>query len=424
MDFCNRIAIFKNFHERKNAGALLMALAFNLMLVGCTATDPSTKDEEHNIGQKLQPVSTIAKQNGQTKKSVLIFDETIRQVHRFDVDNATHVSTVAVANPGTSHCLMTTDDGTYFVDFYDKKLTVYNPAGQIVDDSISFVGVPKSAAFRPDLGFIAVYDNLMNVVLVKLDATGHVTKSWVGGSVVSGNLTISAGDINDDGKLVLALSDDTIAIADINNTLNSQSWQATTFSSGVTGINWIGPLANNKIIVRSTSKIAVIDLNSKTVTSQFDAADYKTEKLSKLVSPHVLLRKNEAITVVSANGGSIVSKVLTNQPKRILYSQLDVPENIWTYVDVDINWTVNYEFWTGRIYNSIDEVRTSRVVKRYRYSDLVALASRTAPDSSQLVLSRDYLFSLTGSELGFAQLFTVTNDGAPRTIKGFNKGKL
>jgi hypothetical protein len=402
---------------------LLIAI-FCLSLAACTASEPSNTDEEHNIGQKLQPVSTMTKQNGQSKNSVLIFDETIRQVHRFDVDTAQHVSTVAVANANLPHTLMTTDDGAYFVDFYDKKLTIYNSAGQIVDDTINFVGLPRSAAFRPDLGFIAVYDSLMNVIVVKIDSTGHITKSWVGGSIVSGNDSISAGDINDDGKLVLALSNDKIAVADINSTLNSQSWQATTFPSGISGVNFVAPLPNNKMMIRSNTKIAVVDLGSQSVTSQFDATDYKTEKLSKLVSPHVILRKNEAVTLVSANGGSIETKTLSNQPRRILYSQLDVPANIWSFVDVNVSWNVNYDFWTGRIYNQLDEVRTSRTVKRYRHTDLAALASKGAPDAAQLVLSKEYLFALQPSELGFAQLFTITTSEQPRTMKGFNKGKL
>lgn len=402
----------------------LVLVLFCLALVACTAKEPDNSDEEHNIGQKLQPVSTITKQNGQTKNSVLIFDETIRQVHRFDVDKAQHISTVPVANPGVPHTLMTTDDGNYFVDFYDRKLTIYNAAGTIVDDSMNFVGTPRSAAFRPDLGVIAVYDSLMNVVIAKIDLTGHITQSWVGGSVVSSSNTISAGDINDSGKLILALSNDTIAVADVTNTLSSQAWQATTFSTGISGVNWVAALPNNKMLVRSTTKIAVIDLGTQSVVSQFDATDYKTEKLSKLVSPHVILRKNEVVTLVSANGGSIDTKILTNQPRRIIYSQLDVPNNIWTFVDVNVYWNVNYDFWTGRIYNQIDEVRTSRTVKRYRHSDFAVLASKGAPDAAQLVLSKEYLFALQPSELGFAQLFAITTSEGPRTMKGFNKDKI
>lgn len=78
-----------------------------------------------------------------------------------------------------------------------------------------------------DLNLLVMYDDLNTVGIVKMDSNGQVVKAWVGGNLL-GSANIQAGDLLSNGKLILTLSNKSIAVVDVAQTL-AQKAGADTF---------------------------------------------------------------------------------------------------------------------------------------------------------------------------------------------------
>lgn len=66
---------------------------------------------------------------------------------------------------------------------------------------------------------LVTYDDGSSVAMLKLDANGNVTAKWSGGPVLDNGTgtppSISAGDVDDAGQLILGLSDNSIAVVNL-----------------------------------------------------------------------------------------------------------------------------------------------------------------------------------------------------------------
>ncbi len=114
--------------------------------------------------------------------------------------------------------------GNYVIDFTTKHVSIYDRNGNATHNPIRFVGTPKSAAFRPSQGLIVIYDSLMSVwhdanrtKRRNFEEVEGWARSWF-------KSHHRRGDIDDGGRLVLALSDNTIVKVDIDATMDLQTW--------------------------------------------------------------------------------------------------------------------------------------------------------------------------------------------------------
>lgn len=404
---------FKMMNTMKQA---LLLPVLGLALAACTPS-LSISPDENNIGEILGGVSSLIAPDGETNE-VAIFDETTRKIHRFDLGTMSHKTALSVTNPGEKHYVIGDSQGRFVVDLTLKHLTIFDRDGRAQHDPIKLFGKPRSAAFRENLGLLVVYDDLMNVGIVKMSATGLVQSTWVGGPVIEG-ATIAAGDVDEAGRLVLMMSDGVIVIVNIDQTIAQDKWVFTKFDSGLTGVSWLAPLSGDngrRVLVRSRSKVAILDLVSETNVSERDVSGETAVKLSKSGDPHVITQAGSSeITLVYAEGAVLKARKMFKQTPYLMNSHLDVNGDTWTSVETTYQPTI--------IWNDTDQYRESRALKKYRVSDLRALQYKPVVGKAQIRLAESYIFALFPSELGYAVRYNIMDDSA-RELRAFNLNYL
>ena len=234
------------------------------LFAGCGPATKGDKDNEYLIGNKLQNVAPIKASDGTQKSVVALFDEKLQKIHQFDVAKMVCKRTVPVFNPNEKHFVLESETGSYIVDFSEKHLSIFDKNSNRNDETLHFAGKPVSAAFRPDRGILVMYDDLRSVGMMKLSPEGFVEKAHVYGSKVTGGFTISSADINENGQLIMALTDNSIVVADVDTILNSSNWptmvpQPTMLNK----ISWIAPIPKmpNRIFIKSQDSVALYDLS-------------------------------------------------------------------------------------------------------------------------------------------------------------------
>lgn len=390
------------------------------MLTGCSGPITADLKDEYAIGNKPTVVSSLSVPNGDEPQSVVIFDKTVRRIHQFDVRNMRHVRSLEVRNAADEHFVLYDQPGNYVVDLSAKGLSIFNKNGQANHQPIRFQGKPKSAAFDPANGNLIVYDDLMSVGMVKLSGSGEVLMAGVFGPVISGK-TIASGDLSASGKLILAMSDASIVVVDVAQTLSLQGWVFTQYATGLTDIRWVAPLPKmpSQILVRTASKIALLDVNTQSTLGSYDVSE-KVVKLSKFNDPHVLLRDGNKLIIVYADNSTLKSKTLylttgVWDVHSILSSNLDLAKNTWSMVDT--------QKIVSSIFNDLDESRVERSFKRYRFNDLLAYDNKVVPGDTQIEVGQNFIFALWPSQLGLAVRYDIDSNQTLRA-EAFNKSYI
>lgn len=408
-------------------GLILLAL-----FSSCTVENLADDGGENIIGNKLKKISSLNNPDGEQSTKVILFDEKIRKIHQFDLDQMKHEKSLTVRNPKVSHSLLFHNQGRYIIDFAPQQIDIYDSNGNRQEDPIQFVGTPQSAAFNQDQGLLVVYDDLQSVGIVQLSPQGQVIKSKILGSAF-GNLSIAAGDILDNGNLVLSLSDNSIVVVDLLATLNAPpaQWVYTSFSTDLERISWIAPIRGSSDLIlaraQESEEIALINLQTQTVVERKSTANCRVEKMSKFSDPHMILRCAPPV-VDNANyviptlppevaihfvqGGALQSRTFYHQKRPILSSLLNLDTDKWTILET------NFQYDFGLL-NNANEFKLDRKVRRFRVSDMLALAEKKSPEKAQLELGAEHIFALFPSDLGLAARYDVESNEVEK-IEAFN----
>lgn len=387
-------------------------------LVGCQGPAPSTAPDEDIIGTPIDKVSTLSKQDGNDSEKAFVFDETTRKIHQFELSTMTYQKSFQVRFPDRKHVVLSHDQGNYVIDLCEKMVTIYSKTGLINEDPISFQGQPISAAFRSDLNLLVMYDDVNSVGFVQIDNNGNVIKAWTGGSLVGG-ASIQAGDLLNDGRLILSLSDRSIAIVDVVQTLAQSTWVFTTFNSGLSeNISWIAPMKDNAnhIFVKTKTELAIYNINTHAKVTSV-VPNTNISKLSKLVDAHVVTTSAGGThTLYYAQAGQIHQRSVNNQDGIIFVSYLNLAKDNWKFIDT--KYVYDY-FW----YNDADFKKSDRTLKSFRLSDMLAEKKTLIEDRSQAMISNSFVFHLFPSELGYATRVNIKT-GEKKEAKFFNVGHI
>lgn len=394
-----------------------------LGLAACTP-EPNVDDDLNLIGSPLEKVSSLTNVQGQESEQVVIFDETVRKIHQFNLSDMSYLKSFSVKKPDAEHVVLSHDKGHYVIDICEKNITIFSRAGLAQHNPIQMQGKPLSAAFRSDLNLFVIYDDLNSVGIVQLNPQGEVQKTWVGGSLLLGSASITSGDLLATGQLILGLSDKSIAVIDVGQSLTQQKWVFTSFASGLSSnIAWLAPVRdnNNQIFVRAASDLAIIDLQTKSIVTSGSVSNGRFEKFSKATDGHVVVRSTVVtgqLTLYFAKNSQIHSRHLNKQDSNLLSSYLNLTEDKWSYVEFSAE-----DYYQFPYFNDIDFSKTGRILKSIRISDMLSLQRSTLADTAQLLLSPNYVFSLFPSELGYA-VRTDIKTGTATEAKFFNVGHM
>src|SRR6185437_10369866 len=132
-------------------------VAVALMLGACSYSEsqkPGTDHAEDNIlGTNLSSISAVNSETGGDQGQIAIYDSVVCRIHQFDMSTGAFQRSLVPTVLGGNHKVMFEPHGNYVIDVVDAHISVFNKAGQPQDPNLPFVGTPKSAAFRPSLGY-------------------------------------------------------------------------------------------------------------------------------------------------------------------------------------------------------------------------------------------------------------------------------
>ncbi|MGZ3748875.1 MAG: hypothetical protein ACXWRE_15515 [Pseudobdellovibrionaceae bacterium] len=389
---------------------LALSLIQTLFLIGCVGYRAEDKTADNIIGNPTQNVTSLHTPDEGEFRNIVLFDKVVRRIHQFDLTNMQHVRSFAVRNPSAEHFVLYGQNGDYIIDLSTKGLSIFDKNGQANHQPIQYLGTPQSAAFLPSKGLLVVYDDLTSVGLLKLDNQGKVLGTWVGGSTVVDIRTIAAGDLNEDGKLVLALNTGQIVVVDPEKSIAQKTWVVeSTFNTELSDIKWVAPLPKSPhlVFLRAAGTLALIDLNLKAQISSYTVAD-EIVKLSKLNDPHVVMESGNAVKIAYVEESQIkektfyIGKTKYFEMKYLMSSNLDLDKDTWSFVDTTEN--VNYFF------NDLDKVQKGRRFIRYRFSDSLALYNVPVANDTQVEIAENFIFSLFPRELGYALRYDLETE--------------
>lgn len=374
------------------------------------------------IGNSLESISQGYGENGEAEGDMVIFDETTRRIHDFDLQSMTLKNSTEVVNPDAQHFLFYYKAKDFIFDLSQSHLSILNQSRNLVSHPLKFSGLPVSVAVQQQLGLFVLYDDLQSTGIIKLGSNGEVANSWVGGSLLSTGASIVSGDLNSNGQLVLSLTGGTLAVVDVEETLGQQKWVFEQFASGINDINWMAPLPNqpNLFLAKSATKIVLFNITNKSIIDSVNISGQQIQQLSKSIEPHLLLLDQGSLKIAYVQNDHIVVNNVNQSVNKILYSVLDSTSGVWTYVDS--NASAN-DYYYGYYYNNIDYTKYRRTLKRVRLSDLLVTQNQALADNTQVRLISDYIFTLFPSSMGYVSRFSITNS-EEKVLKYFNMNYL
>jgi len=388
----------------------ITGLALCTGLVSCTYRPLGEDPDDNNIiGNAPKNVAALTTPDEGQSQSLVIFDKAVRLIHQFDLTEMKHVRSFGVRNPELDHYVLYGNNGNYIVDLSEKGLSVFNRYDQVTHNPVKFQGKPISAAFLPSKGLVVVYDDLMSVGLLKLNNNGDVEKHWLGGAAIANGGTIAAGDLNDNGQLILALSDNTVVVVNPEASMDAKDWVTTTpIATGLTGIKWLAPIPKtpNQVLIRSSGKISLLDVSTQAIISSYDITDDVT-KVSKFNDPHVVMQNSSQVKVAYVKNSQIEVKTFYFHTGKfamnyLMSSNLDLTKNTWSFVDTKE--PVSYFF------NDIDAAKKNRRFVRYDFAQVVATHEMSVDNDTQVEIAEDFIFALFPHTLGYAVRINIDTE--------------
>ncbi len=399
---------------KKLFAAIIFCALGQTMLVGC-GVPGNSHDDEFLVGDKLRTFTNLKASTGSSSESIAMFDETLKKIHQFDTTNMTKVRTLKVEYPNDKHFVLYDPNGNYIIDLTQKGITIFDRHNKPNVDPIRMPSQPKSAAFSPEQGLLIVYDDLMNVGFIKLNAKGIVLDSLMLGSLV-GSDSIAAGDLLENGILALSLSDGSLAQVNVADTLDQNQWVFTKAATAFSSISWVAAVHGQpqKVLIKYTSGVALMNLTTGATIQKRDLDSHEEfRKLSKAVDAHAVVADDKNFTLIYTDGTALKTRKLYNQSYYIMNSQLDLSKDSWFFVGGSESYA--YDIWDG----DINVVKKNRKLYRFGVSSMLAQEAIALPNNTQVLMAQDYFFSLYPSELGYAYKQDYLTQ-KKRVMKGFN----
>ncbi len=391
----------------------IMLLVFSLISLIACDIEPKNQPN-HLIGEELKEVSSLTASGGQDQENIAMFDPTVNRVHQFNLATNTLVRSFKVRNPGVEHYVLYDQAGNYIVDLTKQGITIFDKNNEAIHDPITMFGKPISAVFRPDLGYLVIYDDLMSVGVIRLDANGRVLQAKVFGASF-GSETIAAGDLDENGRLILALSDGSVSLINLATSLNTGVWTSSRVAVSLGNVRWLAPIRGSpdKILVVQNDKISMANLATVTVVDGPSILNRNVLFYGKSPDGHVIFRDSNdsaLIKVAYAGGTSVTTKQIAFAPRYIISSRLDLTNDSWTLLGAQKG---SYDWDLKK------NIFTSRQMRRWSFASLAANFDQKMPDRANVEMNTNRAFALFPSKMGRATNYNLISNSA-RELLHFN----
>ena len=378
---------------------------FIVGLISCSASNGPSKG---SIGSTISDEAGLYNAYGIETSTLFIVDQTTDRLLGINLSDLSIKQEIELKEKNSEHYVAMDINEKFAIDFSKKHLTIYGIDGGIYDKPFTFQGTPTSVAYNPFTRTMIMQDTLQSVGIMKLEENGAISKSWLGGPQVSSKKSVVAGDLDKSGRLILSMSDASISVIDIDQTLEKQSWQSSEFTPGLDVLSWIGPDIQNQdlVLVASSTVIAVVNVATKTVVEQKNIASTSTVKFkSKTGRPHIFTESGGVVSLyfINATGGLQVESL--SQTSLIGLNQ--------SYFDRDgAHITMLFQ-------NKSRNAIFNRTVLRLRLSDALVLVEKSIETQGNTSISATKIFVNHQDPLGALELRTIDGDDVKR-LEGFN----
>ena len=389
-------------HSRK----LILA---SMLMTGC-GTGSNDYKGSNVIGTPLTGRTQLYDSYDIATSDVFIVDKPTNRILGVNLDSFTITRQFSLSQPDEDHSVVVDIGQKFIIDFSKKHLEVISMDGARQSKPFSFQGTPVAAAYNPSARTMVMQDDLNSIGLMKFSETGEITGSWLGGPAIAGESVIKAGDIDKSGRLVVAMSDNSLIIADVDESIAKKSWQTTNFTVSTTGLEWIAPdnSQTDLLLVSSPTAVAIINLATKT------AVDSKTINgsiigRSKAGKPHVLAgNKSEVKLYYIGAGGKIAEKSLTNPDPLTNYRQSYLSSDGSTFTSLT---------YKSKSQNAYTE--PAHRVLRIRLADNLVAAEQTISSYGTVAISPTKMFLDQESGLGALELHDLDSEDVKK-LQGYN----
>jgi hypothetical protein len=377
-----------------------------VLISSCSA---GSKIDDGRIGSPISEQAGLYNSYGLNSSVIFFVDLPSQRVMGVGLDDFAIKHQFSIKNRGPEQYVAIDLNEKFVVNFSNKHLDVYGLDGGVYPRPFSFQGTPQSVAYNPYTRVMVMQDDLSSVGILKFAENGAITKSWLGGPQIESNESIVAGDLDRSGRLVLSLTSGSISVVDIDQTLEKQSWQASTFSPDLGVIKWIAPLANQEdlVMVASATKIAVLNVATKTVLESKDLnTDAQYIKKSKAGRPHIYTRRTTGVELYLPNLAGTI-EVETIRVDRL--SNLSMDDLEQSYLDID----------AGTITTLFSPARQSKSILRLRLSDGLVSVEKSLEVEGDASLNAAKLFVNYDDPLGACELHHLDSSEV-KSLKGYN----
>ncbi len=412
---------------------VIFILATMIVLSSCDMKYQGDYEGDYKVGELLTNFSKLANDGGSEQNKIAVFDENVRKIHLFDLNQNKLVSTVNAVELSNQdkHAILFDENGNYIIDIISGGFAITNKQGISQINPIKLSGGPVSGAFRSDLGLLVIYDDVGSVGLLKLTAQGDVIQSWVGGSRLNSlsPAVISAGDLLDNGHLLISMTDGTLADIDIVQTLNQKKWIYTSIVTNLPAAAWVSRIPGNslQVLLRISDdtdhKIYLFDLATKTITDSYLLQGH-LEKSARAIYPHILVSTldDSSMELIYVEN-DLIKKIKmpyrkVNYQEKILLSRLNVANDTFSFVESKgiIDKSADGELL-------LNTYRAFRTYKQFRLNDMLLVATTEIPNGTNVEISDKYIFSLFPNKLGYATNYNI-EDKTKFAFEFFNRGFL
>jgi hypothetical protein len=357
-----------------------------------------------SIGSRISDQAGLYNAYGIETSTLFVVDQATDRLLRVSLGDFSIKQEIELKEKNSEHYVAMDINEKFAIDFSKKHLNIYGVDGGVYQKPFSFQGTPKSVAYNPYTRTMIMQDNLQSVGIMKLAENGAISKSWLGGPQLSQGKSIIAGDLDKSGRLALAMSDATMSVVDIDQTIEKQSWQSVDFSPSLGILNWIAPDHRNQDLVLCTSStvIAIVNVATKTVLEQKTIESSAIIQFqSKAGRPHVFTLSAGGVSLyfINANGALEVESL----------AQTSLAGLKQSYLDAD-GAHVTMLFQNGY---------QERSVIRMRLSDALVMVVKSIDTNGDTSIGANKMFVNYHDPLGALELHSLETDVVQK-LEGYN----
>jgi hypothetical protein len=362
------------------------------------------------IGNPLIGQTSLYNNYGIETKQVFVVDKSTNRLLGVSLDSMSITREFELSHPEVEHSVAIDTNEKFVIDFSKSHLQTISMDGTRTDKPFKFQGTPIASAYNPLTRTMIMQDDLYSVGLIKFTEIGGVASSWLGGPTIATGKTISAGDLDRSGRLILAMTDGTFSVVDVDQSISKESWQSTNFTTTLKSINWVAPDTSSAdlSLVSSSTDVGVVNVATQAVTESQSISVY-SRAVSKAGKPHVITKASidSDYTMYYLNASGALTTYTLKDTGSGTYSK--------SYLSSDASQlSVLLKVETDK-YRNTYQLRALAV----RLSDGLVLHDRTVTAKGAVSMDSQFLFVNQDAALGKLQLFDMETDDV-KTIQGYN----